>query len=391
MPVQFNPDHLTLVPVMVKSVSTALGGSIRVVDDEDAEDFDPKGIKIDMPFHLARRFRGIAGGSKFIVPNKAEIIMYGDQPICFERFPYAMYVTESVRATLEEDLAKWVSWSQRLMREVVVPYVNETSNQFMWCIDGYYIYALPKNKDDWFRTSKSLTSNGNYRALRVKAFKVADFSVGKITKIESAKSFLVDKDCLVYRAPTGEVFITPPIWNYLGAVGSRKLASGDDEAAGGSNEVGVDNTLFDHVDNDLSVNISFALDVAGRVAKRFGFEAVEPLQLPEMMVAYTTVNLKKLPQSVKQTGYCGIQFTHTLAWLFGLFRDTDNFSDMLEFRAILKYLTTKGLQHSNIIRPESVFTEHFLKSGEKVKMYDEIDIMAVKMQDQRTDLASSVK
>ena len=385
MPVQFKTENLTLVPVLVKSVSTALGGSIRVVDD--GPEGDVKGLHLDMPFHLARRFRGVAGGSKFMVPNKAEIVMYNNQPICFERFPYAAYRTEKMREDLENDLAVWKSWSQRMFKEVVIPHIEATSNSFMWCIDGYYIYALPKDQTDWIKTSGALCQDGTFRSLTVKAFKVADFSIGKITAIEKAEKYLVDKDCLVYCAPTGETFVTPPIWNHLGQIGSKKL--GDETSSGGTKKV--DNTLFDHIDNDLSVNISFALDVAGRVSKRFGFECVEPLQLPELMVEYTTVNLKKLPPAVKQTGSCGIQFTHTLAWLFGLFRDTNNFTDMLEFRAILKYLTTKGLQHGRVTSPESIFMPAFLASGQQVTQLDDMEVAAAKTIEQRSDLLVSTK
>ncbi len=391
MPVKFDPELLSVIPVEVKSLSIALGGSIRIVDDEDKTDV--KGLLMDIPYHLVRRFKGVAGATKFIVPNKAEVIMYGDQPVCFERFPYAAYKTEQLRQTMPEDLKNWKSWSQRILDRVILPYIQSTSNQFQWCIDGYFIYALPKNQSDWVKSSSALNAEGTFRALRVKGFKLVDFASGKLTKEEKPEYFMQGKDCLVYKAPDGSVFVTPPIWNHLGEIGSKKLAvddkGNDDDEVGSDVSRGerVDNTLFDTIDKDLMVNISFALESAAKLSKRFGFECVEPLQLPELMVAYTTVNLKSMPKGVKQTGPCGIQFTHTLAWLFGLYRDTADMTEMLEFRSILKYLTGKGIQHSQVVALESIYTEEFLSREDKtIAVYSEEEIAEIKVQSQRSDL-----
>ena len=95
-----------------------------------------------------------------------------------------------------------------------------------------------------------------------------------------------------------------------------------------------------------------------------GYEAAEALQLPELMLAYKTVNLLKLPNAVKKTAPCGIQFTHVLAWLFGLFRDQHNIHEMLNFRSILKNLTTKGLQMGDVTGDDQVYTDLWLEEDE---------------------------
>ena len=323
MPVKFDPDLLSVCVVGVKSVSTALGGSIRIKDE--ANPLNSKGLIVDVPFHLVRKFKKAAGDSKFLRPNHAELIVYDGHPIC----------------------------CQRIFDNCVIPWVESHSVDHDWYIDGYYVYSLPKDRTKWVEESAPLNESGTFRRLRVTGFKVSDFAwSANPTTAKHTELHMSFKDCLVYNAPDGNAYITPPIWNHLGQVGSKKV-SGTGDA--------VDNTLFDYIDERLHVNISFALDVATRITDVFGYESIEALQLPELMILYRTVNLQKLPKAVKETGDCGMTFTHTLSWLCGLFRDPEQFDQMLNYRQILKYLTTKGLQNSGALAMENIYQEDFLQ------------------------------
>lgn len=351
MPVKFDPSLLSVCVVGVKSVSTALGGSIRVKDE--ANPLNTKGLIVDVPFHLVRKFKKAAGDSKFLNPNHAELIVYDGHPICFERFPYQQHIGDDGE-TLRNAIDVWSSRCQRIFDNCVIPWVAAHSNDLDWYIDGYYVYSLPKDREDWITDSAPLNEAGTFRRLRVSGFKVSDFAwSADPTGTNSAELHMSSKDCLVYQAPDDKVYVTPPIWNHLGQVGSKKVAGNNDEV--------VDNTLFDYIDDRLHVNICFALDVAQRITDQFGYESIEGLQLPEMMILYKTVNLQKLPKAVKETGDCGLTFTHALAWLCGMFKDPECFDEMLNYRQILKYLTTKGLQNSGALALENIYQEEFLQ------------------------------
>lgn len=350
MPVKFDPDLLSVCVVGVKSVSTALGGSIRIKDE--ANPLNSKGLIVDVPFHLVRKFKKAAGDSKFLRPNHAELIVYDGHPICFERFPYQQHIGDDAE-TLNNAIEVWSSRCQRIFDNCVIPWVESHSVDHDWYIDGYYVYSLPKDRTKWVEESAPLNESGTFRRLRVTGFKVSDFAwSANPTTAKHTELHMSFKDCLVYNAPDGNAYITPPIWNHLGQVGSKKV-SGTGDA--------VDNTLFDYIDERLHVNISFALDVATRITDVFGYESIEALQLPELMILYRTVNLQKLPKAVKETGDCGMTFTHTLSWLCGLFRDPEQFDQMLNYRQILKYLTTKGLQNSGALAMENIYQEDFLQ------------------------------
>ena len=213
------------------------------------------------------------------------------------------------------------------------------------------MYGIPIDQQDWVKDSVPLNKAGTFRRLRVPVFNLSSVGVGA-NAINDVTDLMEESDCLVFSAPNGDIYITPPIWKHLGQVGSSKL---DNE---------IDTELFDHIDDRLHVNINFAVDVAEKITSLFGYEAAEALQLPELMLAYKTVNLLKLPNAVKKTAPCGIQFTHVLAWLFGLFRDQHNIHEMLNFRSILKNLTTKGLQMGDVTGDDQVYTDLWLEEDE---------------------------
>jgi len=362
MPVVINRSLFAFSKIGAKSVTTALGGSVRFVkiDDEDAE------FRMKIPFHLARQYIKAAKNGSFLAPQRSEVIMYDGQIVGFERFPYAAYKNDT-QEELEQVVDKWISRSRRALDKLILPYIEESSDLLKWCIDGYAIYGIPLTKQDWINDSVPLNKAGTFRRLRVPVFNLSLIGEGS-TAVNDVTDLIQESDCLVFKAPNDDVYITPPIWKHLGQVGSSKLTSGDS----------VDTELFDTIDEKLHVNVNFALDVAEKITTLFGYEAAEALQLPELMIEYHTVNLMALPVAVKQTAPCGIQFTHVLAWLFGLFRDQVDIKEMLNFRTILKHLTTKGLQMGDVTGEKAVYTDLWMEEEEEDRVipmltFDEIE------------------
>lgn len=359
MPVPFDPSLLSFSKCQIKSVTTALGGACRVV----TPDSDHRGFRVPVPFHLSRSYIKREKSGEYMSPKHSEIIMYDGNPICFEAFPYKAHFSDTMEV-LQKNISKWKSRARRALDRSIVPHI-ESDDVIKWYIDGYVIYGLP-DKELWEEDSTPLNTAGTFRRMRVPVFKLSDLSDIQ-TDINRPENLMVERDCLVYRAPDNNLYITPPIWTNLGQIGSRKL-----DIAGGDN---IDHELFDNIDSQLNVNISFALETASRLTSLFGYASVEALQLPELMIEYRTLNLSKLPNAVKQTAPCGIQFTHVLSWLMGLFKDPDTLASMLEFRAVLKYLTQKGLQVGDVMSDELIFRDGYTSKDIGLLSFKEIEMI----------------
>ena len=361
MPVLFDVKKLTFCEANIKSCTTALGGAARVFISDD----NPRGERIDIPFHLARMYMKEQKGGDYLVPRKSEIIMYDGKPICFESFPYSAYKTNTMEE-IEVAMDIWSSRARRTLEQHIIPFVLNSEN-IVWYIDGYAFYGLP-DKEYWEEDSVPLNSTGTFRRMRVPVLVISDFGRGDV-RVNDTESLIVERDCLVFKAPDNELYITPPIWNNLGRVGSRKLETNDNDD--------VDHTLFDYIDEQLHVNISFALDAAMKITTLFGYEKAEPLQLPELMIEYQTLNLLRMPNAVKQTAPCGIQFTHVMSWLMGLFKDPHLLHDMLEYRSILKNLTTKGLQTGDVMSDDMIYLDGKSKQDVPMLTFNEIETLRV--------------
>lgn len=360
MPVLFNPTHLTFSKLNVKSITTALSGALRTT----IEGFDnPKGFRMAVPFHLARAFIKREKGGDYLVPKLSEVILYEGVPVALESFPYSAYVNDPYE-DVKVIMAKWVSRTRRAIDGKILPYLADT-DLLNWYIDGYVVYGLP-DKSHWVEDSVPLNKDGTFRRMRVPVFKISEIADGAIA-INEVSNLLIERDCLVFNAPDNNVYITPPLWTNLGQIGSKKLDSTSTDQ--------VDTELFDYIDDQLHVNIAFALEVAQKITDIFGYEVAEPLQLPELIIEYRTINLQKLPKEVKQTAPCGISFTHVLAWLFGVFKDPDNLEMMLTFRSILKVLTTRGLQVGDVMSDSQIFKEGMTRDDVGMLDHDAIEFM----------------
>lgn len=117
----------------------------------------------------------------------------------------------------------------------------------------------------------------------------------------------------------------------------------------------VDEDHFDRVDEYLCVNLAFVIKAARELVDIFGYDSIEPFNLPALMLQMKTVNLPNVSSSVKQTYDSGIPFTHALAWLLGLLRKTETLEAYLTIRSLMKHLTTKGVYRKNAFDTTSVY------------------------------------
>jgi hypothetical protein len=185
----------------------------------------------------------------------------------------------------------------------------------------------------------------------------------------------VDRSCLAFVTSQGAGVISPPIWKNISDVGCTQLkkavgVNDDDDASG---DVDVKNSYsFDRIDETLSVNLNFALKAGNDIGKVFGYEHVEPLRLPQLMIELCTVNLPNIPVSVKATYDIGLKFTHTISWLLGMINKTQTLSDYIVMRSLLKHLTKKGIFRNNVFDAAHIFKTDQTVSAVPLKKLDDL-------------------
>lgn len=331
--IKFDSTKMSVDHLKVKSVTTALGGSIRVLDENHLKvTGEEKYTKLKVPYAVARAFIKKHKRSNFINPITTAIIQYDNIVVALELYNA---IIEDIPST------EWISQSEKNIRKVL--YKLENTDSDSWYIDGMYVYQIPNNLNSIIKDAEKLSYDGKFRSYEVDAFSLKHLHM-------HGKYMSLARHLLMYVADNGEVALTPPIWKDLDKIAGRQL-----ERSGGQ---GVNKYRFDNINELLSVNLNFALYSAKELSKIFGYEIIAPLQLPEMMVRLKTINLPKVPAEVKATFNIGMPFTHAVAWLIGLMRDAKNISDFIVMRAVLKYLTSKGIFYDHMFSFDHIYTEN---------------------------------
>lgn len=204
-----------------------------------------------------------------------------------------------------------------------------------------------------------LTRDGSFR-------KVIAQSIDMQTIDVATKLAATDRSCLAFVTANGAGVVSPPIWKNLSDVGVTQLSkavSVDDEDGDENDEDDEDSAntsnsfSFDRIDETLSVNLNFALKAGNDIGRTFGYECVEPLRLPQLMIELCTVNLPNIPKSIKATYGIGLKFTHTISWLLGMSTKANSLDQYIVVRALLKHLTKKGIFRDNIFDAVRVFKD----------------------------------
>ena len=92
----------------------------------------------------------------------------------------------------------------------------------------------------------------------------------------------------------------------------------------------------------MFVNVRFVNYASRALSARFGFESIEPLGLPLLMIEHRTFNVGGLDLSVQMSSPAPIRFTHAVAWLIRLFTKVESLEDMIAIKQAFKMLLTKG-------------------------------------------------
>lgn len=365
--IPFEIEKVEIKHVWLKSCTTALGGSISIVDESRSSETKEVLTKVSVPLAAVRKFVKTHSISKYLKPVLTAVTFYDGHAVAIERHPLGSLGQEVVEGLSGE--RHWESESERNLDRYLMP-LTRSGN---WYTDGTFVYSV---RESDLQAAEFMSRDGKFRSVRVQAIKLADIGT-------AGSSIPQERTCLQYVAATGEKFITSPIWKSLSAVGTAQLGRADDDGEAvdldddddGEASINSDATetafQFDRIDQFLSVNLSFVLKAGREIANIFGYDSIEPLQLDNLMVQLRTVNLPTVDKSVKQTFDSGLPFTHAIAWLIGLTRRTETLESYMVLRSLLKHLTTKGVYRKGAFRPEAVYKENMNMSTVPSKTIEE--------------------
>lgn len=345
--ISFDPTKLVTKHIQVKMVSGALGGMLTYLDEKRSKAAGKEVFaKEKIPYHLTRHFAKKYRITKYIKPVLTAVTYYEGHVVCLERHPLGNLGREKTEGLFGE--VQWRSDSSINIERLFKPLTTGQD----WYIDGSYVYHV---SDANLKDAEILSSDKKFRQVKVEAIKLA--AMADTPTIEQ-------RVCLAFFPKNGDMALTPPIWKTLTNIGQRQLtAKGDtrneDEIENDSSVTyvytKVEETQFDQVDEMLCVNLGFALKAGRVLSEVFGYDAIEPLGLDDMMIQLKTVNLPNIANEVKQTFDTGLKFTIAIAWLIGMTRRVETLDAYIALRTLLKHLTTKGVYRKGAFRPESIF------------------------------------
>ena len=274
-------------------------------------------------------------------PCLIAIAFYDNRAIALERHPAGCMGLREER--FDGVLKQWVPELQRNIDTIIRPLIEAKKNE--WFFDGRYIFTFETETEQAVRKGEFLSKDGKFRCVDVD-------TVGLHNLHDRDKLDAADRTCLAYVAANGTYAISPPIWKNARQVGEAKVKGSHKERSG---ENVTRDLNFDKVDQYCAVNLSFALKAAAQLSKEFGHEAIEPLNLPHLMIKLNTVNLPKVPSEVKDTFDSGMKFTHALAWMLGFARRCECLDTYATIRSLMKYLTSNGLFFKQAFDPSNIF------------------------------------
>lgn len=364
---KFDLSKLTVQIVQLKTVTTALGGSITFVDETRSTPKKEVYGRMSVPANVARSFfMRTKKVSRYLKPVYTAVLKYDDHVVDLERHPLA-----ALGALEEEGLdGQLRRWTPQIERNIQAAVETRARGDREWYFDGRYMYSFKTDVDQAIRAGEFLSVDGRFRKVLVDTVDLSLMHRSDLSGVDGNESATAERSTLAYVSGRGITAVSPPIWKNLSDVGKTKLdkpeaddALEDDEDDDLVAEDAVKPIVynFDEIDRTMSVNLNFALKAGELIGKTFGYEHVEPLQLPRLMIELHTVNLPNVPKQVKQTYAVGIQFTHALAWLLGMSRRANTLETHLMMRSLMKYLTRRG-----IFRNNTFDAEHVLKAGKSI-------------------------
>jgi hypothetical protein len=118
--------------------------------------------------------------------------------------------------------------------------------------------------------------------------------------------------------------------------------TGDVDEFNAADRFGSTSTDLFLMDLNVYPNLRFVNYAARALSDQFGFESIEPLGLPLLMIEHRTFNIGGLPIPVQTSSAAPFKFTHALAWLVGMFGQVQTLDQLIAVKSSIKMLLSKG-------------------------------------------------
>jgi len=363
--IKFDLNKLSVEIVQLKTITTALGGSINVIDENKSTPSKEVLRRIKVPMATARAFIILHKKiTRYLKPVYVALAWYDGMVISMERHPLAglgTLIMDSVTGPKQ-----WEPAIQTNIDGVIKPMLSARE----WYFDGRFMFSFENSCiDTMIKNGTFLTSDGAFRKVIAQTVDLQSLFDKKNLSVE-------DRGCLSFVTSYGDSSLSPPIWKNLDKVGSAQMAMAggidDDERDMSTTITSYEEHPFDAIDNQMAVNINFALKSGNEIGRLFGYDYVEPLQLAKLMIELHTVNLPSVAKSVKATYDCGMKFSHALAWLLGLSRFANTLETYVVMRSLLTYLTRKGIFKRELFQSDKVFREDQSVANIRLLSLDEL-------------------
>jgi len=340
--ISYNPTLISIEIVRLKSITTALGGSITIVDEEKSSETIEKMKRVSCPLSVARAFiQTHKKVTKYLIPVLTAIVRYDNKIISMERHPLGVF-GQLEGEDIHGQAARWEPTCVTNLEQYVNALIMSSNKE--WFFDGRYVYSFKEFDIETVLTNSPYMSNdGHFR-------KVDVVSIDMQVLPQTEKLEPTNRSCIAYVAASGQYSISPPIWKDVMSIGSSNVNMDSDNT-----EVKVYN--FDAIEEKMAVNLNFALVAGKLVGNLFGYDYVQPLQLPRLMIELHTVNLPNIQQQVKATYDIGLTFTHSFAWLLGLLQNANDLDTLIMMRSLMKYLTKKGIYRKDSFKQANIFQQ----------------------------------
>lgn len=355
--INYDPTLISVEIVRLKSITTALGGSIAIVDEDKSNETKEITKRVVCPLSVARAFiQTHKKVTKYLIPVLTALVRYDDKIISMERHPLGVF-GQLEGEDLQGQAARWEPNCLANLGNYVDVLINSSNKD--WYFDGRYVYSFKESTiEETFANATNMSNDGRFRKLDVLSMDLQVLS--RQDKLEPT-----DRSCVAYIASNGKYSISPPIWKDVMSIGGSRM----DQEEDGTEQI-VHN--FDAIDEKMAVNLNFALAAGKLIGSIFGYDQVQPLQLPRLMVELHTVNLPNIQQQVKATYNIGMSFTHSFAWLLGLLQGANDLDTLIMMRSLMKYLTKKGIYRKDSFKQNNIFLENKTIDDIEVRSIDEI-------------------
>lgn len=366
--IKFDANKLSVEIVQLKMVTTALGGSISIVDEDKSTDKQEVLKRVSVPLAVTRHFiEQTKKVTRYLKPVYTAVVRYGNHVVALERHPLAGLGELETEGLYGK--RRWMPECETNLETLIKPMIASSGHK--WYFDGRYVYSFSGSSvERAVGEGEHLTRDGQFRKVAAVAIDLQHLSDKNAIAPTS-------RTCMAFVSSTGELAVSPPIWKNISDIGSSKMkkaTSSDDDDGDDDDDVEVTvNNLytFDTINDTFAVNLNFALKAGNELGQTFGYEHVEPLQLARLMIELHTTNLPNVPKQIKATYDIGLPFTHVLAWLIGLSRNANTLDTFMTMRSLMKYLTKKGIFKADKFNVERVF-----KAGQDVN-----DVPQLSMED----------